>query len=129
MIFFLSYNSINLIFWRGIVQLYIFLVFFVAKSIPVHCIVEQVPSPQNCDHASEMQSSVELDSYAIVPSHTLFSELVRTALFKLGYATSDVLGAKGESISYCFSLLRCIFYNDYIIDINVNYSNGLHFLL
>ncbi|GAB6028437.1 hypothetical protein CHUAL_002598 [Chamberlinius hualienensis] len=70
-----------------------------AKSIPVHCVVEQmkISRTNDCDGSVEdvSQSSVEMDSYAIVPSQTLFVELVRTALFKLGYASSDVFGAKG----------------------------------
>lgn len=68
---------------------------FVGKSLPVHCIVEQIPGPQACGQ------HVELDSYAIVPCDTLFNDLVRTALGKLGYSTSQILGAKGK---VCFRL-------------------------
>lgn len=60
------------------------------KSLPVHCIVEQIPGPQACGQ------HVELDSYAIIPSDTLFNDLVRTALGKLGYSTAQILGAKGS---------------------------------
>lgn len=60
------------------------------KSMPVHCIVEHIPGPQACGQY------VELDSYAIIPQDTLFCELVRTALVKLGYSVSQVLGAKGS---------------------------------
>lgn len=68
---------------------------FVGKSLPVHCIVEQIPGPQACGQ------HVELDSYAIVPCDTLFNDLVRTALGKLGYSTAQILGAKGK---VCFKL-------------------------
>ncbi|XP_015910068.1 uncharacterized protein [Parasteatoda tepidariorum] len=60
------------------------------KSLPVHCIIEQNPGPQACGQY------VELDSYAIVPCETLFSDLVRTALGKLGYSGSQIVGAKGS---------------------------------
>ena len=62
---------------------------YLGKSLPVHCIVEQIPGPQACGQ------HVELDSYAIVPCETPFNDLVRTALGKLGYSTSQILGAKG----------------------------------
>lgn len=38
---------------------------------------------------------IVLDSYAILPGTTLFSELVRTSLLKLGYSPGEALGAKG----------------------------------
>ncbi|GIY30473.1 DNA-binding protein SATB1, partial [Caerostris extrusa] len=60
------------------------------RCLPVHCIIEQIPGPQACGQY------VELDSYAIVPSDTLFSDLVRTALAKLGYSGAQILGAKGS---------------------------------
>ncbi|XP_035221528.1 uncharacterized protein LOC118194489 isoform X2 [Stegodyphus dumicola] len=60
------------------------------KSLPVHCIIEQIPGPQACGQY------VELDSYAIVPNDTLFSDLVRTALGKLGYSGAQIVGAKGS---------------------------------
>ncbi|KAL1476498.1 hypothetical protein MTO96_018486 [Rhipicephalus appendiculatus] len=41
------------------------------------------------------QPSVEVDSYAIVPSAALFADLVRTALTKLGYSPSEAICAKG----------------------------------
>ncbi|GIY41293.1 DNA-binding protein SATB1, partial [Caerostris darwini] len=60
------------------------------RCLPVHCIIEQIPGPQACGQY------VELDSYAIVPGDTLFSDLVRTALAKLGYSGAQILGAKGS---------------------------------
>ncbi|EEC00262.1 conserved hypothetical protein, partial [Ixodes scapularis] len=59
--------------------------------LPVHCVVERVPSPQT----ENQQPSVEVDSYAIVPSAALFADLVRTALTKLGYSPSEAICAKG----------------------------------
>lgn len=61
------------------------------KTLPVHCVVERVPSPQT----DSQQPSVEVDSYAIVPSAALFADLVRTALTKLGYSPSEAICAKG----------------------------------
>ncbi|XP_075743156.1 homeobox protein dve-1 isoform X2 [Rhipicephalus microplus] len=61
------------------------------KTLPVHCVVERVPSPQT----DSQQPSVEVDSYAIVPSAALFVDLVRTALTKLGYSPSEAICAKG----------------------------------
>lgn len=61
------------------------------KTLPVHCVVERVPSPQS----ESQQPSVEVDSYAIVPSAALFVDLVRTALTKLGYSPSEAICAKG----------------------------------
>lgn len=61
------------------------------KTLPVHCVVERVPSPQT----ESQQPSVEVDSYAIVPSAALFADLVRTALTKLGYSPSEAICAKG----------------------------------
>ncbi|XP_060068151.1 uncharacterized protein LOC132548313 [Ylistrum balloti] len=66
------------------------------KSLPVHCIIEQTTGMVNFD-TPECGSniSVELDSYAILPSTTLFGEVVRTALIKLGYNATEAISAKG----------------------------------
>uniref|UniRef100_A0A2R5LCP9 Putative satb1 matrix attachment region binding protein n=1 Tax=Ornithodoros turicata TaxID=34597 RepID=A0A2R5LCP9_9ACAR len=61
------------------------------KSLPVHCVLERVPSPQT----ENQQPCVEVDSYAIVPCAALFSDLVRTALSKLGYSPCEATCAKG----------------------------------
>ncbi|XP_074657006.1 uncharacterized protein LOC141910186 isoform X2 [Tubulanus polymorphus] len=75
-----------------------------AKSVPIHCIVEQMSSPGNADSVCPSQhaavtgaaaASVELDSYAIIPCSTLFNEIVRSALMKLGYSTTESMTAKG----------------------------------
>lgn len=39
----------------------------------------------------------EQDSYAIISSGLLLSDLVRTALLRLGYSAAEAVGAKGES--------------------------------
>lgn len=83
------------IFYIRLLSFFFFFLIFLGKSLPVHCIVEQIPGPQACGQ------HVELDSYAIVPCDTLFNDLVRTALGKLGYSTSQILGAKGK---VCFKL-------------------------
>lgn len=51
--------------------------------MPIHCIVEKTPS------------TVEVDSYAILSNSTPFNEIVGTALQKLGFSTSQSVGAKG----------------------------------
>ncbi|KAF8790222.1 DNA-binding protein SATB2 like protein [Argiope bruennichi] len=63
------------------------------RSIPVHCIVEQV-TPQG-QSVNLSQAAVDQDSFAIIPSNALFSEIVHTALSKLGYSSSAALTAKG----------------------------------
>ncbi|XP_069106867.1 homeobox protein dve-1-like [Argopecten irradians] len=66
------------------------------KSLPVHCIIEQTTGAVNFDSPEcGANSSVELDSYAILPSTTLFGEVVRTALIKLGYNAAEAITAKG----------------------------------
>ncbi|XP_052234572.1 uncharacterized protein LOC127847056 isoform X2 [Dreissena polymorpha] len=68
------------------------------RSLPIHCIIEQTSGPPSFDVPSNEKSahtSVELDSYAILPSSTPISECVQSALVKLGYNSAEVLGAKG----------------------------------
>ena len=64
---------------------------FPAKSIPIHCVVEQTPPCSD----SNAEPQVELDTYAILPGSTLFSEIVRTALIKIGYTAAEATAAKG----------------------------------
>ena len=45
-----------------------------------------------------METTVDLDTYAILPGTTLFCEVVRTALIKLGYTAAEAMGAKGMHI-------------------------------
>lgn len=64
-----------------------------AKSLPIHCIVEHHRGPGGDRGASD----IDLDTYAILPSSTMFSEIVRTALTKLGYTAAEAMGAKGNN--------------------------------
>ncbi|KAK3088085.1 hypothetical protein FSP39_014495 [Pinctada imbricata] len=65
------------------------------KSLPIHCVIEQTTGPLTFEADSSGSSNIELDSYAILPSSTLFSELVRTSLVKLGYSATETINAKG----------------------------------
>lgn len=66
-----------------------------AKSLPIHCVVEQTGGPVTFEDDGSSHFTVELDSYAILPCTTLFSELVRAALVKLGYNSTESMNAKG----------------------------------
>ena len=66
-----------------------------AKSLPIHCVVEQTNGPVTFEDDGSSHYTVELDSYAILPCTTLFSELVRAALVKLGYNSTESMNAKG----------------------------------
>ncbi|KAI0219185.1 hypothetical protein LSAT2_029218 [Lamellibrachia satsuma] len=67
-----------------------------AKFVPIHCIVEQTASPSGGKHlVASTEANVELDTYAILPSSALFSDIVRIALLKIGYSSSEAMGAKG----------------------------------
>ncbi|XP_060573628.1 uncharacterized protein LOC132731457 isoform X3 [Ruditapes philippinarum] len=68
------------------------------RSLPIHCIVEQTNGSASFDNLSaekSTHSTVELDSYAILPGTTLLTECVRAALLKLGYNSTEAIGAKG----------------------------------
>ncbi|XP_052763296.1 uncharacterized protein LOC128205596 isoform X2 [Mya arenaria] len=68
------------------------------RSLPIHCIIEQTsgrPSFNTPLDERSAHTSVELDSYAILPGTTPISECVQSALSKLGYNPGDVLGATG----------------------------------
>lgn len=67
-----------------------------AKSLPIHCVVEQTSGAVSFDDDGSSHYTVELDSYAILPCTTLFSELVRAALVKLGYNSTESMNAKGN---------------------------------
>ena len=71
--------------------------FLAATFVPIHCIVEQTASPSSGKHGTE--ANVELDTYAILPSSALFSDIVRIALLKIGYSSSEAMGAKGTLFS------------------------------
>ena len=44
-------------------------------------------------------SRIESDSFAIIPTTVLMVDLVRTALLRLGYSSTDAVGAKGKLIN------------------------------
>ncbi|KAJ6642292.1 Homeobox protein dve-1 [Pseudolycoriella hygida] len=74
-----------------------------AKSLPIHCIVESITSLQGplcADTRSQWKQrpNIEIDSYVIVPAATLFSDLVNTALLRLGYSPDIANTARGSII-------------------------------
>lgn len=71
------------------------------KPLPIHCIVEQISGNSGFDSCNS-HTTVEMDSYAILPGSTPMSELVQAALIKLGYSTAESVGAKGNFISIEF---------------------------
>lgn len=76
---------------------------FTAKSLPIHCIVESITSLQGslcADNRSQWKQrpNIEADSYVIVPAATLFSDLVNTALQRLGYSPDIASTARGSII-------------------------------
>lgn len=81
---------------------------FAAKSLPLHCVVESVPSLQasfQLDARSpwRRRPNIETDSYVIVPAATPFCDIVTIALQRLGYSSDISNTAKGECLDW-----RCI---------------------
>ncbi|XP_039275402.1 uncharacterized protein LOC111043549 [Nilaparvata lugens] len=69
------------------------------KSLPVHCIVETVSSLQQWKSSkSPRKSSVETDSYVIIPVNTAFQDLIQVALQRLGYSKENASAAKGSIV-------------------------------
>ena len=85
---------IRILFYCALTRSCTFL-FLGGKSIPIHCVVEQTNGPVTFDDDGSSHFTVELDSYAILPCTTPFSELVRAALVKLGYNSTESVTAKG----------------------------------
>lgn len=74
---------------------------FPAKSLPLHCVVESVPSLQaslQLDSRSpwRRRPNIETDSYVIVPAATPFCDIVTIALQRLGYSSDIASTAKGK---------------------------------
>ncbi|XP_059225476.1 uncharacterized protein LOC106084878 isoform X2 [Stomoxys calcitrans] len=74
-----------------------------AKSLPLHCVVESVHSLQaslSIDQRSpwKRRPNVETDSYVIVAATTPWSEIVQTALQRLGYSQETASTARGSLI-------------------------------
>ncbi|XP_070209552.1 uncharacterized protein [Littorina saxatilis] len=66
-------------------------------SMPIRCLVEQVQGAVNFDLSGGTcdVTAVEEDTFAILPVNTPLNGLVRAALAKLGYSTTDSVNAKG----------------------------------
>lgn len=89
-----------------------FFSFFTAKSLPLHCVVESVHSLQaslNIDSRSpfKRRPTIETDSYVIIAASTQWSDIVTTALQKLGYSNEVANTARGKFLIQLLS----IFYN------------------
>lgn len=83
-----------------IIFIFIFLL-LTAKSLPLHCVVESVHSLQaslNIDSRSpfKRRPTIETDSYVIIAASTQWSDIVTTALQKLGYSNEVANTARGE---------------------------------
>lgn len=75
--------------------------FLSAKSLPLHCVVESVPSLQasfQVDSRSpwRRRPNIEMDSYIIIPATTPFCDIVTIALQRLGYSSDISNTAKGR---------------------------------
>ena len=57
--------------------------------MPIHCVVERVSAPGK-------EFTVDTDTYAILPGSTLFCEVIRSTLVKIGYPAADAVNAKGK---------------------------------
>ncbi|KAL5285657.1 dve-1 family protein [Megaselia abdita] len=74
-----------------------------SKSLPLHCVVESVHSLQaslNIDSRSpfKRRPTIETDSYVIIAASTQWSDIVTTALQKLGYSNEVANTARGSLI-------------------------------
>lgn len=83
-------------------EIYEFYFLFPAKSLPLHCVVESVPSLQasfQLDSRSpwRRRPNIETDSYVIIPAATPFCDIVTIALQRLGYSSDISNTAKGMS--------------------------------
>lgn len=91
-----------------IIFIFIFLLLvllFTAKSLPLHCVVESVHSLQaslNIDSRSpfKRRPTIETDSYVIIAASTQWSDIVITALQKLGYSNDVANTARGECLKF-----------------------------
>lgn len=77
-----------------------------------------VDSSSSANLTCSSASVIEQDSFAIISSGVLFTDLVRTALLRLGYSPAEAVGAKGGcdleiniSIMHSFVLFYAIIKN------------------
>lgn len=73
------------------------------KSLPLHCVVESISSLQASlciENRSpwKRRPNIETDSYVIVPAVTPFSDILSTALQRLGYSSDIAATARGSII-------------------------------
>lgn len=74
--------------------------FILAKSIPVHCIVESINhvyqwSQKYSPSLHRSKGHVELDRFVIIPNNTAFRDLTEAALVRLGYSKDTAAASKG----------------------------------
>lgn len=92
---------------------------FPAKSLPLHCVVESVPSLQasfQVDARSpwRRRPNIEMDSYIIVPASTPFCDIVTIALQRLGYS-SDISNTAKGNYSTCEEFIAKFHMHFYLI--------------
>lgn len=98
-------NSLTLIeykrVWLGtLISISLFSRSRLAKSIPVHCVVESVSHvyPWSHKYSPSLHRSkgyVELDRFVIIPNDTAFRDLTEVALVRLGYSKDTAASSKG----------------------------------
>lgn len=75
------------------------------KSIPIRCLIEVKSEDRSCaTSAGPVQP--ETESFAIVPSNSLFKDVVTTVLMKLGYSSQDASNAKGRKLLPYLMIIR-----------------------
>uniref|UniRef100_A0A2C9JUD2 Homeobox domain-containing protein n=1 Tax=Biomphalaria glabrata TaxID=6526 RepID=A0A2C9JUD2_BIOGL len=66
------------------------------RSLPIHCLVEQSAAvDENNAESASAHCQLLMDSYAILPGLTPFSDIVQASLTRLGYSCQEAAGAKG----------------------------------
>ncbi|EDW71957.2 uncharacterized protein Dwil_GK17716, partial [Drosophila willistoni] len=73
------------------------------KSLPLHCVVESVHSLHafltiDSRQPWKRRPNIETDSYVIIAAATPWSEIVQTALQRLGYSQEVANTARGSLI-------------------------------
>lgn len=68
----------------------------IVKSIPVRCVIEVKSEESTCKNDTITGGHTETSTFAIIPSKSLFKDVVKTALIKLGYSKREASAAKGK---------------------------------